>query len=167
MNNSSQTLITFAKNSIKSSLQQQQPHKITLSKARDISKRKGSGGNIVLRQLIDESIQNTGKSELEILETLRFLVDKGKLVLVEDSGVITFRLHKEVSEYEDRAKRLADAWCAGAHAEILTLAILDEEREAFEKAAILKLEKEELVQAKQKRRKRREFLHSEQRRFRF
>jgi hypothetical protein len=167
MNNSSQTLITFAKNSIKSSLQQQQPHKITLSKARDISKRKGSGGNIVLRQLIDESIQNTGKSELEILETLRFLVDKGKLVLVEDSGVITFRLHKEISEYEERAQRLADAWCAGERAEILTLAILDEEREAFEKAAVLRLEKERQDEAREKKRQRLAFKHSEQRRFRF
>jgi hypothetical protein len=154
MNNWSQQLLTFSKNLNKSSVLQQQPHKITPSKARDISKRKESGGNIVLRQLIDESIQSTGKSELEIIETIRFLVDKGKLVLVEDSGIITFRLHRNISEYEERQQRIQSSWLRAD--EIGILNILQEEKKELERSAILRLEHEEREQKNRIRKRRRE-----------
>jgi hypothetical protein len=109
-----------------------------------------------------------GFTLLKAVQMIRWLIDhEGALIPVED-GLVSFLLRRNITEYEERAKRLAEAWCAGGqNAEILTLAILEEEKKTLEKAAILRLEKEELEEAKEKRRQRKEFLHSERRRVRF
>ncbi len=116
MISSSQTLLSITQNTNKTNVKQ-----VVLSKARDLSKHKGSHGQITFCQLVEEAVRRTGLSELEILQVIRLLVEEGKLVDVEDSALIKFLLLRNISEYERRQGQLQMFWVNVDEVSILTV----------------------------------------------
>jgi hypothetical protein len=133
---SSTTFSSHKKNSINAEIHSLQKH--VLSLARDLSMRKEgshSHDEIILCELVGESVNETGLSELETLKVIRQLIEKGKLIPVEECALVSFVLRKRISEYEVRRQILVDVWCRAD--EITILNVLDEERKEIEAATKL------------------------------
>jgi hypothetical protein len=95
------------------------------------SHNEGSSKILLLSDLVE---QLTGPdyrySKLEAIEFIRQLVEKGDLVLIEDSALISFLRHRHISEYEERRQRLANAWLRAD--EITILNVLEVVRKEIE-----------------------------------
>jgi hypothetical protein len=102
------------------------------------------GHRIRLSDLVDILTgPDFGFSLLKAMELLRWLVEKEKLLIpVEDDGLVSFLLRRNLSEFEERQQRLQDAWLAADEA--TTRTVLKEETKELEASTkLLLLEEDE------------------------
>ncbi len=60
--------------------------------------------------LVEEQVSKKGLSKIQAVEKIRSLIDDGIIFPIEDSPLISFRLHKQTSDFEQRQQRLQQAW---------------------------------------------------------
>lgn len=93
---------------------------------------------ILISDLIDilTTDPQFGFTKLKAAQIVRWLVEKeGKLRPVEDSGLVSFTLNRNISEYEARQQELQDAYLRNEEGKILD--VLDEEDKEIQAAAKL------------------------------
>jgi hypothetical protein len=78
-----------------------------------------------------------GFTKLKAAQIVRWLVEKeGKLIPVEDSGLVSFTLNRNISEYEARQQKLQEVYLRN-EGEGKILDVLERERKEIEAAAKL------------------------------
>lgn len=84
-----------------------------------------------------------GLTQIESAEKIRSLVNNDLLIHVEDSGLVMFELHRNISDFERRQSELQESWLAS---KLTTFGVIQEEERELRK--FQKLQKEEVPQKK-------------------
>jgi hypothetical protein len=99
-------LLSFAKNvhELKSLKE------LVLSTAKEVAKQPNSKSENLLCELLELAVKKTNLSKLKILEIIHPLVENNKLIQIQNSGLIKFRLGKTTPEFERRQLKLQEAY---------------------------------------------------------
>ena len=103
---------------------------------------KSSNGQVsfdeIMKHLTGEEFDLT---QIEAAQKIRSLVNNDLLILVEDSGLVMFKLYRNISNFERHQRELQEAWL-GAN-ELKTFGVIQDEERELRK--FQKLQKQEMT----------------------